>query len=176
MLLKRTVNDFASKQKYYWYVLLYSAKSGRATDSERALKLRLSAVPWSIANGDGNRRETNKSKLMDVTDPKGNENSAQAPSVSVSDFIIDFIALARTLTVIPKKFENLIWKIMKILPVGCTTLYDMADVKSPSNRRKGSKGVLLQKSVFSNVPREFQESFKNSDDKSSLIFMVYRKV
>ena len=113
---------------------------------------------------------------MDVTDPKGNENSAQAPSVSVSDFIIDFIALARTLTVIPKKFENLIWKIMKILPAGCTTLYDMADVKSPSNRRKGSKGVLLQKSVSSNVPREFQESFKNSDDKSSLIPMVYRKV
>ena len=91
-------------------LLSYSAKSGRAIDFERALKFPLSALPLNIANGDGSRRETSKNKLMDVINPKGNENFAQAPSENVSDFVIDFIALVRTLTVIPKTLENLIWK------------------------------------------------------------------
>ena len=91
-------------------LLSYSAKSGRAIDFERALKFPLSAVPLSIANGDGSRRETSKNKLMDVINPKGNENFTQAPSENVSDFVIDFVALVRTLTVIPKTLENLIWK------------------------------------------------------------------
>ena len=91
-------------------LLSYSAKSGRAIDFERALKFPLSAVPLNIANGDGSRRETSKNKLMDVINPKGNENFTQAPSENVSDFVIDFIALVRTLTVIPKTLENLIWK------------------------------------------------------------------
>ena len=91
-------------------LLSYSAKSGRAIDFERALKFPLSAVPLSIANGDGSRRETSKNTLMDVINPKGNENFTQAPSENVSDFVIDFIALVRTLTVIPKTLENLIWK------------------------------------------------------------------
>ena len=37
---------------------------------------------------------------MDVINPNGNENFTQAPSENVSDFVIDFIALVRTLTVI----------------------------------------------------------------------------
>ena len=91
-------------------LLSYSAKSGRAIDFERDLKFPLSAVPLSIANGDGSHGETRKNKLMDVINPKGNENFTQAPSENVSDFVIDFIALVRTLTVIPKTLENLIWK------------------------------------------------------------------
>ena len=64
---------------------------------------------------------------MDVINPKGNGNSTQAPSEDYSDFVIVFIALVQTLTVIPKKYENLIRKIIKILPVGCITLHVVAD-------------------------------------------------
>ena len=60
---------------------------------------------------------------MDVINPKRNENSAQASSKNNSDFVIHFIALVRTLTVIPKTFENLIWKIIKMLPVRCIKLH-----------------------------------------------------
>ena len=105
----------------------YSAKAGKAIDFERALKVSLPALPLSIANGDGSHREKSKSKLMDVINPKGNENSAQAPSENNSDFVIHFIALVCTLTVIPKTFENLIWKIVKMLPIRCIALHVVAD-------------------------------------------------
>ena len=108
-------------------LLSYSTKSDRAINFERALKFPRSAVPLSIANGYGSRRETSKSKLKDVLNPKGNENSAQAPSERVSDFIIDFITLVQTLTVIPKTFEDLIRKIIKMLPIGYTTLHIVVD-------------------------------------------------
>ena len=107
--------------------LSYSAKTSRAIDFERALRVSLPALPLSIANEDGRHKEESKSKLMDVINPNGNENSAQAPSENNSDFVIHFIALVRTLIVIPKTYENLIWKIIKILPVRCTTLPVVAD-------------------------------------------------
>ena len=59
-------------------LLSYFAELGRAIDFERALEFLLSAVPLCIANGDGIRRETTKSKLMDLINLKGNENSTQA--------------------------------------------------------------------------------------------------
>ena len=108
-------------------LLSYSAKSGGAIDFERALKVPLPAVTWSIANRDANHRETSKSKLMDIINAKRNENFAQVPSGNISDFVIDFIALVRTWTVTPKAFANLIWKIINILPVGCITLHVVAD-------------------------------------------------
>ena len=52
-------------------LLSYFAESGRAIDFERALKFLLSALPLCIANGDGIRRETTKSKLMDLINLKG---------------------------------------------------------------------------------------------------------
>ena len=64
---------------------------------------------------------------MNAINPKDNKNSGQAPSENNSDFVIHFTALFRTLTVIPKTFENLIWKIIKMLPVGCITLHVMAE-------------------------------------------------
>lgn len=54
--------------------LSYSTKSGKVIDFERVLKLLLSAVPLSIANGEGSRRETSKRELVDVINPKGNKN------------------------------------------------------------------------------------------------------
>ena len=65
---------------------------------------------------------------MDVISPKGNEYSTHAFSENVSDFAFDFIALFQTLTIITKTFENLIWKIIKMLPVGCTTLHVVVDL------------------------------------------------
>ena len=85
---------------------------------------------------------------MDVFNPMGNENFMQAPSENISDFVINFV-LVRTLTVIPTPFENLIWKIIKMFPVGCTTLHVVADSYRgvSSNPQKGRKGELPQKSM-----------------------------
>ena len=80
---------------------------------------------------------------MDVINPKGNGNSTQTPSKNISDFVIDFIASVWTLTTISKTFENLIWKIIKMLPVGCTTSHVVADsyrevsLKSAEKKKRG---------------------------------------
>ena len=112
-------------------VLSYSAKSGRAIDFERALKFPLSAAPLCIANGDGIRRETTKSKLMDLINIKGNENSTQAPIENT------------------KTFKNHFQKIIKMLPFRCTTLYIVVDsyrevsIKSAERKKRG----VTQKSM-----------------------------
>ena len=99
--------------------------------------------------------------------------------MEVSDFVIDFIALVRTLTVTPKTFENFIWKAIKMLPVGCTTLHVVADsyrevsIKSAEKKKRGFTPQVYVKSVFSNVPREFQEFLKNSDNKDRLIELFF---
>ena len=100
-------------------LLSYSTKSGTAIDFERALKFPLSAVPLSTANGDGSRRETSKSKVMDFINPKGNENSLQAPSENVSIFFINFIALFRTLTVRPLLVESSVIVIFYVIFLMC---------------------------------------------------------
>ena len=116
---------------------------------------------------------------MDVINPKGNENSTQTLSENVSDFAINFIALVRTLTVISKTFENLIWKIIKMLPIGRTTLHLEADsyrevsIKSAERKKWGSTPKVYVKSVSSYVPRKFQEFLKNGDNKSRLIELFF---
>ena len=59
-------------------LLAFSAKTGRQIDFERALTYPLSPMPQSLANPDGSRRTTAKSKFMEIilsycntsTDPK----------------------------------------------------------------------------------------------------------
>ena len=120
-----------------------------------------------------------KIKLMDVINPEGNENSTRAPSKNFSGFVIDFIVLVRTLTVIPKTFENLIWKIIKMLPVGCTTMHVVADsyrevfIKSVERKERGITPKVYVKSVLSYVPREFQEFLKRGNNKSRLIELFF---
>ena len=148
---------------------------GRAIDFERAIKLPLLAVPLNIANGDGSCRETIKNELMHVINPKRNVNFAQAPSEKVSNFVINFIALVQILTVIPKIFENLIWKTIKMLPARFITLHVVADsyrevsIKSVEKKKRGITPKIYVKWVSSNVPRELQQFFQNSDNKSRLI-------
>ena len=148
---------------------------GRAIDFERAIKLPLLAVPLNIANGDGSCRETIKNELMHVINSKRNVNFAQAPSEKVSNFVINFIALLQILTVIPKIFENLIWKTIKMLPARFITLHVVADsyrevsIKSVEKKKRGITPKIYVKWVSSNVPRELQQFFQNSDNKSRLI-------
>ena len=84
--------------------------------------------------------------LMDVINPKGNENSAQAPSENVSDFVVDLITLVQTLIVIPKTFEKLIWKSCQSDAPHCKLWLTHIE-KSPSHLWKGRKEELLQKSM-----------------------------
>ena len=44
-----------------------------------------------------------------------------AAKETVSDYIVDLMALVRTQAAIPKTFEEFFWKLIKALPVGYET-------------------------------------------------------
>ena len=93
-------------------LLTYFAKSGKVIDLEKALMYPLAPIPLSITNRDGTRRVTSKSKLLQCIKPLRNE-TVLSPKKTITDYIIDLMALIRTLKYIPTTFEELIWKLLK---------------------------------------------------------------
>ena len=129
-------------------LLTYSAKSGKVIDLERALMYPLSPIPLSISNGDGTRRVTSKSKLLQCIKPLRNE-TVLPPKNTITDYIIDLMELIRTLKDIPTTFEKLIWKIIKTLPSGYRSMHIIADtyqeasIKSSEREKRGSSSKIL---------------------------------
>ena len=78
----------------------------------------------------------------------------------------------------PKTFENLIWKIIKMLPLRCTTLHVVAGsyrevfIKSRERKKGGITLKVYVKSVLSNVSPGFQVFLKNGD-KNRLIELFF---
>ena len=89
----------------------FSVRSGKAVDIEKALEYPLCPIPLSIANADGSRRQTSKSKLMEVlksyTEISGLTCCDESSMTSIAAVVIDFIALVRTMVEIPNTFEGL---------------------------------------------------------------------
>ena len=81
--------------------------SEKAVDREKALEFPLSSVPLSIANADGSRRQTSKSKLMEVLNASITNYKCEYPKQDVAAIIIDFIPLVRTVVEVPSTFEGL---------------------------------------------------------------------
>ena len=84
-------------------LLSISAKSGQAIDFEKALEYPLCPVPLSLANPDGSRRVTSKSKLISVIlkkakSPVLHPRESQPQKEIVSAFIVDMMASLRGIT------------------------------------------------------------------------------
>ena len=89
-----------------------SAKSGQVIDFAKALEYPLGSVPISLANPDGSRRVTSKSKLLKVILKHCNSQilhprESQPPRQLVSAVVIDMMACLRTVTQIPDTYEEL---------------------------------------------------------------------
>ena len=96
----------------------FSVRSGQAIDIEKALEYPLCPIPLSIANADGSRRQTLKSKLMEVlksyTEISGLTCCDESSMTSIAAVVIDFIALVRTMVEIPNMFEGLALKTAQV--------------------------------------------------------------
>ena len=104
-------------------LLSASAKSGQVIDFAKALEYPLGPVPLGLANTDGSRRVTSKSKLLKVTLKHCNSHilhpgESQPPRQVVSAVAIDMMACLRTMTQIPDTCEELTWEFLKLLPQG----------------------------------------------------------
>lgn len=147
-------------------------------DLERALTYPLSPIPLSIATGDGNRRTTAKSKLLKAIHPE--DTDVPLPDMeTVSDYIVDLMALVRTQTAIPKTFAEFFWKLIISIPRGYKSVHIVADsyrevsMKNAERTNRGNGSKIFVKSPVSNIPRDFQQFLKNGENKMRLIDLFF---
>ena len=164
-------------------LLSLSAKTGQVIDFEKALKYPLSSVPLSLANPDGARRTTAKNKLQGIildhcSNPVGHPKETLTDKRNVSAFLIDMMAVIRTLTEIPENYEDLTWKFMKVLPRNYCRVDIVADtyqemsIKSAERNKRGCSEKISIQSAKSKIPRNFNEFLKNGENKRRMISLM----
>ena len=164
-------------------LLSFSTKYGLAIDLAKALEYPLCPVPLCLANPDGSRRTTSKSKLSEiiiknVKTPVLHPRQSQPAKQIVSAFIIDMMASLRGMTQIPETYENLTWKLLKLLPSGYNRVDIVADsyqevsLKSAERKARGISSKVIIPSNKSKIPRNFSDFLKNDDSKRRLIYLM----
>ena len=163
-------------------LLAFSTKTGRQIDFERALTYPLSPIPLSLANPDGSCRTTAKSRFVEIilsycntsTDPK----DVCIPKEEISAYLVDLMALIRTLPGLFDTYRDLSSSLFTMLPAG----YDQIDIvsdtyrerslKDPERVKRGTASKVMIQSSHSKIPRNFSEFLKNGENKTRLIEIV----
>ena len=122
-------------------LLAFSIKNERAIDISSALTYPLSSVPLSLAHGTGKRRETSKSKLMNLlakdvplADPKADQSLNNVKKDST--FVVDLFAAIRTMTNLPETYEDFSWHFIGTLLKG----FQRCDIVADTYRSNSIKG------------------------------------
>ena len=111
-------------------LLSLSTEFGKPINFKEALCYPLSPIPLSLANGDGSRRVTQKSKLSDIVISSYNPSyTTTPPEKQNTSYIVDLIAHIRTQTVkVRDTFEEYIIRILEALPKGFSQIELVAAV------------------------------------------------
>ena len=163
-------------------LLAFSAKAGRQIDFERVLTYPLIPIPLSLANPDGSRRTTAKSTFMEIilsycntsTDPK----DVCIPKEEISAYLVDLMALIRTLPGLFDTYRDLSSSLFTMLQVGYDRIDIVADtyrersLKDPERVKRGTASKVMIQSSNSKIPRNFSEFLKNGENKTRLIEIV----
>ena len=135
-------------------LLALSARSERLIDFQKALSYPLCSVPLSLANPDGSRRMTQKSKLSDVI----YENSVVLecgdlpPKTDVIAYLVDLMALIRTQTRTPATYEELALQSFMAIPPDykrndtVADTYRDASIKDPERSKGGCSEAIIVRS------------------------------
>ena len=126
-------------------LLALSAKHEKLIDFQTALQYPLCPIPLSLVHPDGNRRKTTKSTLMKVISSyKISDDEDTFPPKQNSAFIIDLMALIRTVSPIPSTYGQLVRKLVDYLPKGYRRVDIIADTYrecSLKSNERDSRGV-----------------------------------
>ena len=161
-------------------LLALSAKTGQLIDFNKALEFPLCPVDLNLFNPDGSRRSTQKSKLTEIIIRDSTlMDSTEFPQKSeVIAYVVDLMALVRTITNIPGTYEELTFQLIRLLPMGYKRVDIVADtyrevsIKDPERRKRGCADKVLIQSAKSKVPRNFSEFLQNGENKTRLIDLI----
>ena len=165
-------------------LLSLSTEFGKPIDFKEALCYPLSPIPLSLANGDGSRRVTQKSKLSDIIISSYNPSyTTTPPEKQNTSYIVDLIAHIRTQTVkVRDTFEEYIISILEALPKGFSQIELVADVyrdysiKNSERLNRGTSEKIRVKSMKSKIPRDLLSFLKNGDNKNRLIELIFEYI
>ena len=161
-------------------LLALSAKTGQLIDFNKALEFPLCPVDLNLSNPDGSRRSTQKSKLTEIIIRESTlMDNAEFPQKSeVIAYVVDLMALVRTITNIPGTYEELTFQLIRLLPMGYKRVDIVADtyrevsIKDPERRKRGCADKVLIRSAKSKVPRNFNEFLQHGENKTRLIDLI----
>ena len=168
-------------------LLSLSAKFHKPIDFQKALTYPLHPFPLSMAFPDGSKRETQKSKLLQEILPQVDDSEdihvKEDIVKSETVYIVDMISQLRVcLSAIPDTFEQLKWRFLQSLPKGYHRVdivagtYRDKSIKSAERIKRGTSSKVLIGSVKSKVPRDINKFMLNSDNKTSLIKLIFEYV
>ena len=145
----------------------FSVQSGKVINYEKALSFPLSPVPLSIANVDGSRMKTAKSKLKDIITENTNSGTDEnLYEVSRGTAIVDIMPVLNSLVSIPSSYtyEELIIIFVDCLPkeLGRVELisdsYSNFSLKREEQEGRGASAKIQIASLKSKVVNNFQKS------------------
>ena len=160
-------------------LLSFSAKANQPIDFDSALSYPLSPIPLSLALPDGARRETPKSKLIEIILKGASELSdptVENPFMRRSTaYVLDMIATIRMMKSIPATYEDFTWQFLKMIPKNFKRVDIVADtyrdnsIKSGERLKRGCSSKVIIGSCKSKIPREFSKFMQNGENKTRLI-------
>ena len=161
-------------------LLTLSAKHEKLINFEIALQCPLCPVPLSLANPDGSRRKTTKSALMKVVRSyeSSTDEEETTPPKQNSAFLVDLMALIRTISPIPVTYAELVKILVDRLPKGYRRIDIIADtyreksLKYNERDRRGVSNKVIVRSALSKIPRNFSDFLKNGEYKTRLIELI----
>ena len=93
-------------------MLAISQARKKVIDLKKALQFPLDEVPLSLCNPDGCMRKTNKGKLGQIVMKEIDTTETLEVKKEHNTYIVDFMALIRTMAKIPDTLKRLAWKIL----------------------------------------------------------------
>ena len=185
-LFSNTINTVKSKDKaktqvvdanrnIMGWLLSLSTKYEKLIDFSIALSYPLYTVPLSLAFPDGTKRQTQKSKLLQILQF---ENSGTEKRSDI--IIVDLIAQYRCLSTNPPNiFEELIKRLLYSIPSGYSRVDLVADcyrdtsIKSAEREKRGNSANVIISSLQSKVPRDLPKFYSHGENKSQLIKLTF---
>ena len=179
LLLKRTEVN----RDVLGTLLAISTRTNRVVNFEHALRYPMCAVPLSLANADGSRRITAKSKLMKIIEercksPMLHPRESLPIKESVAAYIVDFMSFIRIMTEIPETYEEFTWKFLEMLPRGYRRVdiivdtYRQISIKTNERKKRGCSRKIIIRSKKSKIPRDFHTFLKNGENKNRMIELM----
>ena len=175
----RGTNVIDANRKIIDRLLSLTVKTQRPIDFEKALTCPLYGVPLSLAYPDGSRRETQKSKLLNIIAPTIQPHVNIEIDCDEFVYVVDMMAQIRVCsTNVPETFKDFILKFLQSIPRGYQRVDVVADtyrdtsIKNQERAKRGSSSKILIGSVSSKMPRDLNKFLVYNENKTELISLI----